>query len=192
MILAPVGAGAWPDPACDLADYESVIGDPSPIPLPPYLERIALSGVEENIEVIRISGDPGKPVGVVAPGKLWPEVLTHNYSLVHPCNADDSMCLLDVDKDCVDLGPPGFPNFECVDTALGPLVINATSLRPLYELSDPDAEDWRPARWDTSTSRPSREPSCGTSASITRCSSSAEAAASRTRHERATSSRSSG
>jgi hypothetical protein len=145
MVLAPVGAGAWPDPACNLADYESVIGDPSPIPLPHYLRRVALSGAEENIEVIRISGDPGKPVGVVAPGKLWPEVLTHNYSLVHPCNADDSMCLLDVDKDCVDLGPPGFPNFECVDTDLGPLVIDATSLRPLYELSDPDAEDWR---WD--------------------------------------------
>jgi hypothetical protein len=145
LVLIPTPGGAWPDPACDLADYEDVIGDPDPLPLPAYLKRLALPGVEEGVEVIRISGDPGTFVGPVAPGKLWPEVLTHNYSLVHPCNADDSMCLLDVDKDCVDLGPSGFPSFECVDTPLGPLVIDSDTLRPIYELSDPSNEDWR---WD--------------------------------------------
>jgi hypothetical protein len=147
LVLTPARAGAWPDPACDLADYEDVIGDPNPRPLPGYLARTALTGVEAGIDVIRISGTPGWPVGAAAPDKVWPEVMTHNYSLVHPCNADDSMCLLDVDKDCVDLGPPGFPNFECLDTPLGPLVIDADSLQPIQELSDPDAEDWR---WDPS------------------------------------------
>jgi hypothetical protein len=147
LTLAPAQADAWPAPPCDLADYEEVIGDPELLPLPPYLKPVALPGVEEGIDVIRISGNPGRPVGPVAPGKVWPEVMTHNYSLVHPCNTDDTMCLLDVDKDCFDIGPPGFPNYDCLDTPLGPLVLDGETLRPILELSDPGPEDWR---WDPS------------------------------------------
>ena len=58
LVLMPASSGAWPDPACDLADYEDVIGDASSLPLPAYLRPMALPGVEEGIEVIRISGNP--------------------------------------------------------------------------------------------------------------------------------------
>jgi len=139
---------AWPDPACDLEDYEDVVGDPTFMPLPAYMQPTPLSGAERDIMVMRISGDPGTPVGPVAPGKVWPEVLTNRYSTVRPCNADHSMCLLDMDRDCVDIGAPGYPNYDCSDTPLGQLVLDGDSLLPIIELSDPDDEEDR--RWDPS------------------------------------------
>ena len=91
IFLVPTSGLAWPDPACDLMDYEDLVGDASVLALPPYLQPITLTGNEAGIVVTRISGDPGTPVGPAAPGKVWPEVLTHRYSLVHPYNANDTM-----------------------------------------------------------------------------------------------------
>jgi hypothetical protein len=137
---------AWPDPACDLEDYGQVVSYPAFLQVPGYLQPLVLSGVESEIVVTRISGDAGTPVGPVAPGKVWPEVMTNRYSLVRPCNADHSMCLLDVDRDCVDIGVPGQPDFDCSNTPLGQLVIDSDSLLPIIELSDPGEEEDR--RWD--------------------------------------------
>ena len=140
---ASASGESWPDPACDLPAYESVTADPFVMPLPRYLQRKPLTGDEAGIQVIRISGNPGQPVGPAAPGKVWPEVLTHRYSLVDPCNADATMCLLDVDRNCEDVGLPGAPSYECRNTPLGPLILDAVTLRPVLELADPGDEDWR-------------------------------------------------
>ena len=96
--LSPASGQSWPDPACDLPEYESVTTTPFVLPVPSYLRRTPLGGDEAGIHVIRISGNPGALVGPVAPGKVWPELLTHRYSLLEPCNADATMCLLDVDR----------------------------------------------------------------------------------------------
>lgn len=78
--LSSASAWSWPDPACDLPNYESVTAAPFVLRLPRSPRRTPLTGDEAGI-LIRISGNPGTPVGPVAPGKVSPEVLAHRYSL---------------------------------------------------------------------------------------------------------------